>query len=135
MLGIGFAGAWLFVRMGYWKRWYWRTRGGVYAYLPLGVVFFLYTYQDQAQASLGSSYFLFVVGIILLALVCVWWSLRPPKIVQPAWVRWVEAHPKRIREGMAREAELNEDWEKHVQSQEAVDAWARSIKIKHPKSK
>jgi hypothetical protein len=123
------------VRLGYWKGWYWRTRGGVYAYLPLGVVFFLYTYQVQAQARFGSYYFLFVGGILLLALVCVWWSLRPPRFVQPAWVRWVEAYPKRVRDAMAKDVEQDTDWEKHVHTKEAVDAWARSLKLKLPKSK
>lgn len=134
LLGIGFAAAWIFVRVGYWKSWYWRSRGGPYAYLPLGVVFFLYTFQGIAEERLGSSYFLYFGGMILLVLVCLWWSLRPPSFVQPAWVRWIEEHPKRVRDAMAKEVEKNEDWEAHVESKQAVEAWARALKRKLPKS-
>jgi hypothetical protein len=135
VLGIGFIGAWVFVRAGYWKSWYWRFRGGPYAYLPLGVVFILYTYDEQAKASLGSSYFLYFGAIILLALVCLWWSLRPPAFVQPTWIRWIEQYPKRVREAMANDVKQNADWEKRVESKETVDAWARSLKLKMPKSR
>jgi hypothetical protein len=133
-IGTGFAIAWVFVRLGYWKGWYWRTRGGVYAYLPLGIVFILYTYQNLAQEQLGSNYYLYFGGMILLALVCVWWSVKPPAIVQPTWIRWVEEHPRRVRTAMAAEVQAGEEWEEHVQSKESVDAWARRLRQKMPKS-
>lgn len=134
-IGVGFALAWLIVRFGYWKGWYWRTRGGVYAYLPLGVVFYLYTYQELAQEKLGPNFFIYYGVMILLTLICVWWSVRPPAIIQPTWIRWIEQHPQRIRKAMANEVQNGVDWEKHVLSKEAVDAWARKLKRGLPKSK
>jgi hypothetical protein len=134
LLGIAFALAWLFVRLGYWKGWYWRSRGGVYAYLAFGAMLYLYTYHDRAQEILGENALLYTIIMILLAATCVWWSLRPPPIIKPAWIRWVEAHPKRIRRAMAEEAEELDDWQEKVKSKEAVDKWARSLKRKMPKS-
>lgn len=133
-IGVGFALAWVIVRLGYWKGWYWRTRGGVYAYLPLSVVFYLYTYRDLAQERLGANFFLYYGVIILLASICVWWSVKPPAIIQPAWIRWIEEYPPRIRKAMTNEAQEDVKWEQNVQSKEAVDAWARRLKKKLPKS-
>lgn len=126
-LGIGFMLAWGAVRFGFWKGWYWRTRGGAYAYLPLGIIFVLYTYQDQAQAVLGTRYALYLALMILLAGTCVWWSAKPPAFVKPAWIRWIEAHPPKIRQAMVQAVEAGEDWESHVRSQAEVDAWAKAL--------
>jgi hypothetical protein len=134
-IGFGFMVLWAIVRAGVWKGWYWRTRGGVYAYLPLGVIFVLYTYRDVIEERLGPKYTWFIVFMFLLGAVCFWWSLRPPAIIQPAWVRWVEKHPSRIRKAMADAVEDDEDWEEHVQSRGAVNRWAQSLARKLPKSK
>jgi hypothetical protein len=134
LLGIAFALAWLFVRLGLWKGWYWRSRGGVYAYLAFGAMIYLYTYRDRAQEILSEYAPAYTIIMILLAVTCVWWSLRPPSIIKPTWIRWVEAHPKRIRRAMADETEKLDDWQEKVESKESVDEWARSLKRKMPKS-
>ncbi len=128
ILGLGFMLAWAAVRLGYWKGWYWRTRGGAYAYLPLGVLFILYTYQGQARELPGAGHTLYLALMVLLAGVCVWWSARPPAFVKPAWIRWIELHPAKVRQAMAQAVEAGEAWEPHVRSQADVDAWAKSLR-------
>jgi hypothetical protein len=134
-VGYGFMVAWVVVRGGLWKGWYWRTRGGVYAYLPLGVVFVLYSYRETIQEALGSNFTWFIVLMFLLGALCIWLSLRPPDLVKPAWVRWIDEHPSRIRKAMAEAVEEGEAWEEHVQSRQAVNRWAQSLARKLPKSK
>lgn len=133
-VGYGFMITWVVVRAGLWKGWYWRTRGGVYAYLPLGLVFVLYSYQEMIQAALGSDFIWFIVFMFLLGVLCIWLSLRPPDFVKPAWVRWIDEHPSRIRKAMAAAVEEGETWEEHVQSQQAVNRWAQSLARRSPKS-
>jgi hypothetical protein len=134
-VGYGFMVAWVLVRAGLWKGWYWRSRGGVYAYLPLGVVFVLYSYRETIEAALGANFTWFIVFMFLLGALCIWLSLRPPDVVKPAWVRWIDEHPSRIRKAMAEAVEEDDAWEEHVQSRQAVNRWAQSLARKLPKSK
>lgn len=135
IVGYGFMVAWVVVRAGLWKGWYWRSRGGVYAYLPLGLVFVLYSYRETIEVALGSNFTWFIVFMFLLGALCIWLSLRPPSIVKPAWVRWIDEHPSRIRKAMAEVVEENDAWEEHVLSRQAVNRWAQSLARKLPKSK
>jgi len=87
------------------------------------------------KARLGASFWMFQSLFGVLILLGVWWSLRPPAFIKPAWVRWVETHPKDVRQAMERAATDDPTWEQHVTSQEAVEAWARALKFKNPRSK
>ncbi|UCF62182.1 MAG: hypothetical protein JSV37_05675 [Anaerolineaceae bacterium] len=135
LMGIGFALMGLGARVGAWKKWYWGTRGGAYAYLPIGMMFILFTYNAYFQESLGPYYFLYWVAIILVALLILWWAARPPAFVKPRWVRWVEKYPPHVIKAMAAEVEEGEAWEENITSEDAVDQWAKRVKGKPPKKK
>jgi hypothetical protein len=133
--GVVFFGIGMAARLGLWKRWYWKTRGTVYGYVPLGLLFLLYSFEALAAERLGSRYVFFQGAVGLLIVLGLWWSLRPPAFVRPAWVRWVERHPRAVIQAMSTAAEEDEGWEQHVTSREAVDAWAKSLQRSGAKSK
>jgi len=135
LLGLGFILAGLVARIGTWKKWYWKTPKAVYGYIPLGLLFILFSFNDLAGTRLNSRYYLYLVGFGILGICVVWFSQRPMPFLKPKWVRWVEAHPKRIRNLMAQQVEDEEEWEHHLESQDAVDAWAKSLKGKPPRPK
>ena len=142
-LGACFVAVGLAARLGLWKNWYWHSRGLIYSYVPLGLVFILYSFNDLAAERLGSSYvyqwlsyyvLLYQGLIVLLIIVGIWWSGRPPGFVKPTWVRWVEGYPKKVYKALARAVEEGEeDWESHVASQEALEAWVKALRGKKGK--
>ncbi len=133
--GLIFVGLGAAARLGLWKQWYWKSRGTVFGYIPLGALFLVYSFNSLAVDRLGSRYFLFQALIGLLIVLGLWWSLRPPALVKPVWVRWLERHPKNVIQAMARAAEEDKDWEQHVVSQEAIDRWAKTVQMRGPRPK
>ena len=127
MFGAAFIAAGLAARLGRWKNWYWTTRGAVYGYTPLGLLFIVYSFNGEAQTWPSPYSQLYQVAVVLLIAVGVWWSLRPPAVVKPAWVRWVEVHPQSVWEAMAGAVKDGGEWEFHVASPEAVNAWAKAL--------
>lgn len=123
----------LAIRFGLWKSWYWRNVRMVHGYIPLGLLLILYAFTEMARDKLGSSFVFFQAATILIFLVGIWWSLRPPHFMIPEWVRWVEAHPKKVVAAMIKAVRDGQDWKPKVASKEAVNAWARAIKAKLPK--
>jgi len=122
-------------RLGLWKKWYWRTKGAVYGYIPLGLLFLVYSFNDLAKERLGPYLWVYQVSIGILIILGVWLSFRPPEFVKPAWVRWVEAQPTQVLKAMEQDALDDPNWERHIISPEAVDLWANSLKLKKPKLK
>lgn len=134
--GFAFIAIWLTMRLGRWKKWYWKSRGGVYGYLPLGFLFLLYAFREQAAELLGDAFNpLSIAVFVLLGALAVWFSLRPPAFIKPAWIRWVEAHPKHVINAMRNAVEEEDNWEEHVLSQEAVNQWAKAVTRKTSKKK
>jgi len=133
LLGLGFILAGLVARLGTWKKWYWKTPKAIYGYIPLGLLFILFSFNELAEEQLGSRYFLYLIGFAVLGVCVVWFSQRPMDFLKPKWVRWVEAHPKRIRNLMVDQVDDGEEWEHHLESEESVNAWARSLKGKPPR--
>lgn len=132
-LAIGFMLVGLAVHLGFWKGWYWRSRGGAYAYIPMGIVFMMYSYQSFLIEKLGMVptvvlFFLFVAIIL-------WFTLKPPEILKPRWVLWVEKYPNKVRRAMTQEVLDGEKWEPWVKSEAEVDAWAARVAKKLPKDK
>jgi len=124
----------LAARFGLYKKWYWAGRGGAYAYLPLGLLFILFTFHDRAEASFSTpQYYGFLAVFGILAVFCVWWTLRPPKFIQPNWIRWIEKHPRRVVQAMKDEVGAGEDWETIVASEAGIDNWARTLRGKLPR--
>ena len=122
-------------RLGLWKKWYWRTKGAVYSYVPLGLLFLVYSFNELAKARLGQYFWMYQALFGVLIVLGIWLSFRPPKFVKPAWVRWVEAQPAQVVKDMEQDALDDPNWERHVTSPEAVDTWAKSLKLKKPKPK
>jgi hypothetical protein len=132
LIFIGMGGA---VQLGLWKKWYWRSQGRAYGYIPVGLLFILYSFNSQAQQKLGANYWLFNVAFGALAVLSVWLFFRPPNFMKPAWVRWVEAYPPDVYKAMRETAQNDPDWDKHMSSPEAVDEWVRTLKKGKPKQK
>ena len=127
LFGVVFLGMGLAARLGMWKAWYWRTRGGAYGYIPLGLLFIVYSLRPELTALFGTELAFFVVfGLMLL--VGVWWSFAPPDFMKPGWVRWVEDQPERVQEAMRERADGDTEWREHLESREAVEQWARRLK-------
>jgi hypothetical protein len=124
----------LAARFGFYRKWYWASRGGAYAYIPMGLMFVLFTFNEQAEEAFSRPlYYAFLAVFGLLAILCVWWSQRPPAFIQPRWVRWIEKHPRRIIQAMKAEVEAGESWEELTRSEERIDEWARSLRGKLPR--
>jgi hypothetical protein len=133
--GLVFIGLGVAARLGFWKSWYWQSRGTAYGYIPLGGLFIFYTFLDPLKKTLGSYAWLFPVIFALVLSVGVWWTIRPPLIVKPTWVRWVEKHPTYIIDAMKSAANKDKEWGRYVASEEAVDTWARSLKAPKERNK
>ena len=132
-LGVGFILIGFSVRTGLWKNWYWRTRGGAYAYVPMGIIFLMYSFQDLLIQRFGLP-LVVAIFVVFIALV-LWFSLRPPEFLKPIWVTWVEKNPKKVIRAMGQEVIDGEKWEPWVASEADVDAWAARVAKKLPKDK
>lgn len=127
LFGLLFLGMGLSARLGLWKSWYWRSRGGTYSYVPLGLLFLVYAWRDELTVLLGFELGFYVLFGLLL-LLGAWWSFYPPSFVKPQWVRWIEEQPEKTQESMRAQVEEGFEWEPHTRSRQAVDQWARRIK-------
>lgn len=132
--GLTFAGIGVAARLGLWKQWYWRSKGMVYAYLPLGVIFLLYGYEALAKERLGASFWIYQASYVVPLILGAWWVVRTPAFVKPDWVRWVEDCPESTRQAMRQAAQDDPRWEEHVASREKVEAWARSLERAKPRA-
>jgi hypothetical protein len=51
MLGIFFVMLGIVIRMGYLRKLYFASRGGIYGYIPMGLVFILYTFYEEVKTT------------------------------------------------------------------------------------
>jgi hypothetical protein len=130
IVGYIFAFMGLVVRLGLWKRWYWRGGSATYAYLPLGVLLILLSYTPIAKQQLGTIYFLYWLGLLLSAVCSMWWVIKPPTFIKPRWARWIDKHPDPIRKTMKDEVERGVDWETLIRTEADVDIWAKDLSKK-----
>ncbi len=130
VLGIFFVLFGITIRLGYWKKMYFSSRGGIYGYVPMGLLFILYTYYEEVSAKSGNYliYYYVVFGLLIVGILLL--SLRKPRWMKPAWVIWVEKYPEKVIKAMADDVKNNPEWEKNTVSEEAVDYWAKSLKHK-----
>lgn len=135
LFGITFIALGLAARLGVWKNWYWRSRGTVYGYIPLGLLFIVYSFNALAVARLGSYYILYQGLFVLLIVWGLWWTVHPPIFIKPIWVRWVEAYPKEVFDTIVKAVEQGEKWEAHVVSPEKLELWVKSLRAKKRRSK
>ncbi len=115
-------------RIGYWKNWYWQVRGSTYGYIPYGCIFFLSSYNDELKKIFFPNEWVVYIFYGIFLVIGLWCSIRPPQFMKPTWVRWIEKHPANIVEAIRNDARNDTSWEKHIKSEETVDAWAKSVK-------
>jgi hypothetical protein len=126
IVGLIFVGLGIAVRLGTWKGWYWRTRGGVYGYIPMGIMFMVYAYQEALFMDMNV--FIPIILYSLLGILVVFLSLRPPRWVKPAWILWLEELPKASLKAIHKAVNDGDEWQSHVSSQRDVQDWAKSLK-------
>lgn len=125
-LGIGLMAFGFYVHFGKWKDWYWKTRGGIYGYVPLGLM--LVVESNYMRVIPNAPRYVSLAVLLLLAAVVIYLTIKQPEWVKPNWVRWLESQPKRVRQAMQEDALLDKNWAQHTTSQEAVELWAKELK-------
>lgn len=130
LFGGGFSVAGLAAVLGLWKGFYWRMRAAAYGFVPLGLLFVVYALSRPAKASLSAYYWIYELLGVLLLVVGVWWSMRPPEFIKPAWVRWVEGYPPSVQEAIQKAVMAGAEWKPHVSSQENLEAWVKTLRGK-----
>ncbi len=126
IIGIVFIALGISVRTGWWKKWYWQTRGGAYGYIPMGLLFLLYAYEGRL-AQYFNNYVLIAVYVVLAILV-VYLSLRPPRWIKPSWICWIEELPAATQKVLRNHAKDDNDWMEFVNSRESLQKWAKQLK-------
>jgi hypothetical protein len=132
--GLIFIALGVMIRMGNWKNWYWGARRSGYSYLPIGVIFLMYSFNDQVSARLGSLAWIYLACYAIPVAVGVWWVVRTPTFLKPQWVRWVETYPESTFQAMRQAALADPRWERNVASPEAIRAWVKALERGKPVS-
>ena len=114
---------------GRWKRWDWNSRRMAFANFPAGLLFLLEAIRESLPDGTPLSWVLKGAELLALAVV-VWWVVRPPKLIIPAWIRTVEAHPRAVYDYMAIEVKNKEEWRPRVETPEALDEWIAVVEKK-----
>ena len=131
--GFIFIGLGVIVRLGTWKKWYWRSKTTIYSYIPIGLIFLLVSFQDQAKEQLGTNYWIYQAGYAIPVAVAIWWVARTPAFVKPDWVKWIGGISPKYLPGDAGGCSGRPRMECHVTSQKEVEAWAKSLEMRKPK--
>lgn len=126
VIGLIFVALGIAARGGWWKKWYWRTRGGAYGYIPMGILFLVYAFEEKiAQYTSEPT----VIAIyVVLAILVVYLSLRPPRWIKPNWIHWVEEQTPAAQRAMRNAAKDDDDWMMHMNTRDAVHKWAKQLK-------
>jgi hypothetical protein len=130
MLGIFFALFGVAIRFGYFKKMYFASKGGIYGYLPMGLLFVLYSYYEEISGSRPESLTIYYVLFGLLIVSILFFSLRKPKWMKPKWVLWVEKYPAKVINKMAEEVKDDPEWEQNAVDEKSIDAWAKRLSHK-----
>jgi len=125
-IGIGLIAFGFYVRFGKWKEWYWKTRGGVYGYVPLGLM--LVVESNYMRVIPNAPRFVSLGILVLLAACAFYLIIKQPEWVKPKWVHWLDNQPKRVRQAMQEDAQLDKNWSQHTNSPDAVELWAKELK-------
>jgi hypothetical protein len=121
---------------GRWKRWYFSSRRMAMAYFPAGILFLLEAVRQSVSDGTPLSWVLKGAEILSMA-VAIWWIMRPPKFIIPAWIQTIEAHPRAVYDYMAMAVKNKEEWRSKVETPEALEEWIalveRRLKINKKK--
>lgn len=130
MLGVFFALFGIAIRLGYFRKMYFASKGGIYGYLSMGLLFVLYSYYDEYKAGNPDNMLVYYVAFGLLIALTLYFSLAKPKWMKPTWVTWIEKYPPKVVNKMTEEIKENPDWEKKTIDEASVDAWAKQLSRK-----
>ena len=130
MLGIFFVMLGVVIRMGYLRKLYFASRGGIYGYIPMGLVFILYTFYEPVKATRPELIYYYYAAFGILIAVAVYLSVAKPRFIKPAWTIWLNKYPEKVIKAMTDDIKNNPDWEKNTIDEEAVERWAKSLKRK-----
>jgi len=127
LLGFFFVLFGVSIRLGYWRNLYWASKGGIYGYIPMGLLFVLYSYYEDIITNLAGYHLLFYVAFGFLMLSAILLTIKKPRWIKPAWVIWIEKYPQRVRKAMLEDVKNNPEWERNTLDEQAVDHWARKL--------
>jgi len=127
-LGIGLMVFGLYVHFGKWKEWYWKTSGGIYGYVPLGLM--LIVESNYKRVIPNAPRYVSLAILVVLAALAIYLKVKTPEWVKPKWVRWLDSQPKQVHQAMQADALSDKKWSRHATSVEAVELWAKELKRK-----
>jgi hypothetical protein len=130
MLGVFFALFGVAIRLGYFRKMYFASKGGIYGYIPMGLLFVLYSYFEGYKAGNPDSMVMYYAAFGLLIALVLYFSIAKPSWMKPTWVAWVEKYPTKIINKMAENIKDNPDWEKNVVDEASVNSWAKQLSRK-----
>jgi hypothetical protein len=125
MLGLFFTCAGAAGIRGKYKRWYWSSKRTVFAYIPVGVLFFLVALGQGLTGALLPK-ILWGAEVLVFA-IALWWLIQPPAWLQPDWIRQIEEHPKAVYDVMQQQVKAGTKWQTSVQDPQSLEKWIQSV--------
>ena len=129
-LGVLFFAMGVMGMLGVYKRWYWSSPTRAYGYAPFGLLFILVSLEKQLRELLGANFWMLIAAYVLILGLGLWGFIKPLDAFKPAWIKRIEAEPKRVYEAMASEAKGSQDWKAKVATPEALEDWIKEIQKK-----
>jgi hypothetical protein len=110
---------------GKYKRWYWSSRRTVFAYIPIGILFYLVA-LGQGLADPLLTKILWIAEVLVFG-IALWWLIRPPKKLQPTWIQLIEEHPRAVYDAMQKQVKAGTEWQASVQDTKSLEKWIQSV--------
>jgi hypothetical protein len=114
--------------LSFYKSWYWHSQQSVYGYIPFGLIFLVSSFEAQIRQQLGTYGWSVIVIYVILFAIGSWGFVRPPKFIKPGWIQLIETQPKNVYDTMVKEVKAGANWQKKVESPEALAEWIRTIR-------
>ena len=135
LMGAAFIFLGIYIRLGNMKQVYWKSRRSMYGYVPLGLVFIAAGYYNSASGWPQTLHYAYLSAFVILIVLTLYLTARPPDFIKPNWIRWIEKHPSNIQKAMQADVQDNNEWKDKVTSEAAVNAWAKQLARNLPKKK
>ena len=120
------AAAWF----GLYKMWYWQDQYMIYAFIPIGILFFLAGGEIEITDYLGSR-ILFLVFVLTEIILSILLYIYRPNFIKAKWIKIVERQPEKILKKMRIQAlSLKINWKEFVKNEKSIMEWADRIKRK-----
>lgn len=118
---------------GKYQNWYWQSRRAVYAYPPIGLLFLLVALEQGVVDPTWKQ--LLRIGEIGVFGIVLWWVLRPPKFLQPEWIRRIEQYPVEVYYALRDDVKQGVDWRSRIKDPSSLEHWIKSAEKKVGRSK